>query len=1135
MPVFRWLLAIVVGCAGSLPVLASERCTAPLGVLTLAQGQVRLNTLDVVQQGAESALCSGDDIRVGRLSRALVRFTDGSVLPLDADARIRLNQAGADGALNVEVQFGRINLNAAPGSLIRLVTPHGSALSQAGELSIAVEPNGARLGLLGGTASVDTAEAGVLDVLAGEVVFFGAGFAPRKELQLGGWQQVRWVVQWPVILDTRGAELDDDMVQAYRQGRLIDALALIEAAPESVRRRLIHAQVLLGLGALDDARQEVSALLAVQPPLAPARALAALLALAADDTAGAARVADEGVQIDPACGPCLLARSYVSQAEGKLDVALRQARAAAERSPDNVAAVARTGELALAAGDLAAAELAGERALGMDPQNTLGLNLSGYVCMARDDWKGALARFEAALGQDAGDARARMGRGLALVALDDARRGRADLELAAALEPESSLVRSYLGRIFAAQGNEDAARSHYRRAMALDPNDPTPRAFMAGLMTGRNDPASALQHSLAAAQRAPARRVYRVESDVRDDAALRYAEAVASYRALGLDEQARSVSLRALDEAPSSWATHRARADSLVGDSRAEIERRSAVLQSLLREPLYAPMQRMEAAGMNRRDGLSAVQGGMSGGLEPAVTRLNEYAAVFDRTPSAFRFEGVRAGADTSTALAQARWVGGPLRVDVGYLDVRTDGFRPGQRQDSQSYELRARLQPSSRLQFLAEWRETHAGLSNRSYPYDTVLTTEIDIRQRLLSGRLGVRVDLGHDWEVLAAYSKDRDDQTQYGRSSDGFNALFPAFAYRNKQTWRPETEATEVQFGYTGGVFTLKAGGAHINRAIDAGIYTINAIPLNLFNEQALSYNTAYVFASVRLGRTLDVHAGASGAACRCDYLRSNPGDTRRYADHSPSVGLVWRPIDGGALRLASTAGMERPLASGATLEPNTFAGFRRLYSDMPNTVARINGLRWDHDTEAGLRYGAEAVARNLDITVARDIFGDTTWHERLQHVWAGGGLPRDWLPGWTLSLHGDLQHRVFDRHAELQLSNPESVRDVSQTELGVSAVALHRSGWGGRLRLTQLRQRGSAALLDPTIFTPVSSRTKESFGIVDLAVIHRLQGSSVELQLGARNLFDRKVGQYIEFDPLEQRHAPERQIFGRVSLGF
>lgn len=123
MPVFRWLFAIVAVCAGLLPAHASERCTSPLGVLTLAQGLVRLNATDVVQTGAELTLCSGDDIRVGRLSRALVRFTDGSVLPLDADARIRLNQAGADGALTVEIQSGRINLNAAPGSLIRLVTP----------------------------------------------------------------------------------------------------------------------------------------------------------------------------------------------------------------------------------------------------------------------------------------------------------------------------------------------------------------------------------------------------------------------------------------------------------------------------------------------------------------------------------------------------------------------------------------------------------------------------------------------------------------------------------------------------------------------------------------------------------------------------------------------------------------------------------------------------------------------------------------------------------------------------------------------------------------------------------------------------------------------------------------------------
>src|SRR6185436_458259 len=181
-----------------------------------------------------------------------------------------------------------------------------------------------------------------------------------------------------------------------------------------------------------------------------------------------------------------MARSYLWQAESKLDEALTSAKSAQQLAPQFGPAWVRIAELEFGFGRVSEAQAALDQGLRLSPRHAQGLALRGFILAAANRNTEALASFEQAIQLDGALANAWLGRGLMKIRSGRTEDGRQDLQVAATLEPQRALLRSYLGKAFSHVGDTTRADKELRLAQKLDPSDPTSWLYMALLREQQN-------------------------------------------------------------------------------------------------------------------------------------------------------------------------------------------------------------------------------------------------------------------------------------------------------------------------------------------------------------------------------------------------------------------------------------------------------------------------------------------------------------------------------------------------------------------------------------------------------------------------------------------------------------------------
>ncbi len=535
-----WICAAVFlpalsGLGQALPNASSD------AVLLTAEGKVQVNfanSMDWFAARTNLFLRPGDRLRTGLNSRATVRLSDLTVMRVDELTTLLIQPPATTGkSPTLDLQKGATYFfSRERPTEMQFQTPLASGAIRGTEFNLAVATNGATyVTLLDGAVTLTNASGGV-DLDSGEQGIVEAGRAPRKTAVINTINIIQWCLYYPAVLDTDELNLtpleQQDLAMSladYRSGDLLAALAdyPTNRAASSDAEKIYYAELLLAVGRVDEAQNEISAL-----PSPLADALREVIAA----------VKYQPFTLAPGhkSATSLLADSYYFQSRSQLDGALAAAQRAVAVGPDFGFAWERLAELQFSYGRTPEALEALQNAVRLSPRNAQALALNGFLLAAQNRSVEARKYFDEAIALDGSLGNAWLGRGLVRIHQGDSAGGIHDLQVAAVLEPNRSLLRSYLGKAFANHFEDARASRELNLARKLDPNDPTSWLYLALLEQSENrinDAIGDLQQSQA---RNDNRSVFRSRFLLDQDRAVGSVNLAAIYR----DDNMTQVSVR---------------------------------------------------------------------------------------------------------------------------------------------------------------------------------------------------------------------------------------------------------------------------------------------------------------------------------------------------------------------------------------------------------------------------------------------------------------------------------------------------------------------------------------------------------------------------------------------------------------
>ena len=522
-------------------------------------------------------LVAQDRLRTLELGQAAVRLQDLSIVRLKEWSTLEIL---APREVSEKVQFS-LKVGAAyflhrnEPRQIGVQTPAVRAGIDGTEFHLLVEADGrTTLTLIDGKVTLSN-PFGTLQIVSGEQAVTVPGQAPVKTARIEARNIIQWCLYYPGLLDLDELGLTvaettaiAASLSAYRGGDLLQALAAYPKARVTQQRsgaeQVFHLGLQLSSGRVTNYSEFISQLSNFNAnPIATA--LRTLVAAVNAETNFALPVATNASQ--------LLANSYLLQSRFQLAAALKDARAAVQRSPNFGFAWERVAELEFSLGRLPRAEEALKQSLRLSPKNAQAHALNGFLLLSRDKLDEALKSFDDALALDMRLGNAWLGRGLALLRQKHASDGLQSIEQAAVMEPNRWLLRSYLGKAFTLAADARHSEADRERFLTLageelelakrqDPLDPTPWLYSALLHEQENRTVEAVRDLEQSVALNDNRQTFRSRLLLDEDRAVRSANLARVYQRAGLQELSLQQASRAVTENYAEYDPHRFLADS---------------------------------------------------------------------------------------------------------------------------------------------------------------------------------------------------------------------------------------------------------------------------------------------------------------------------------------------------------------------------------------------------------------------------------------------------------------------------------------------------------------------------------------------------------------------------------------------
>ena len=1103
------LLAAAIGLAGSPAAPAAEPCTPPIARVVSVQGQVLVERPGAASVAAalDTALCAGDTLRVQPRSRAAVQLANETTLRLDQGTVLTIAPPGSGRATLLQQLGGGLHVMTRTPRAFTIRTPFVNANIEGTEFGVRVDDDAATVAVYEGTL-IAANDAGSVRLASGEQASAGRdAAAPRKSLAIRPDDAVAWTLYVPTVLDYRraalGAAADAGRAASlalYRQGRVTEALAALDPPsprPASADALNYRAALLMQVGRLDQAHDDLAEALRIDPRSSDAHALQSVAAVAGNDRERAMALALRAVELDADSPGALSALSYAQQSRFELAQALASVERALQRDPGSALAQSRRAELEMSLGRLDAALDAAQRAVQLDPGLGRTQTVLGFARLVRMDTPAAREAFRRAIALDQADPLPWLGLGLATIREGGLQAGRAEFEVAAILDPLDSTVRSYLAKAYLAEHRGPLAAEQLRMARLRDPLDPTPSLYDAIRLQAANRPVQALAELARSIELNDNRAVYRSRLLLDEDAAARSASQARIYADLGFDQLALNEAVKSLSRDPANASAHGFLADQYLTRPRHEMARDSELLQAQLLQPLNAnPIQpRLASQGLGLFDHADFSRPG-----------AGEYSELL--TAQKWRFSvdaaGGSGGNQASTLIASG--LTASTAFSVGHFTMGSQGFRANNDQQlsvSNAFVQHA-LSPLTHLQ--AELRRQSSSSGDTALSFFDEANHDPSMRERLVadSVRLGLRHDTAPGAVLLVSWIARR--------QTDDFD--FPSFGLRGSVAersqlleWRHIRQAggtaTSFGMGYLGGRQTH-------TEALDPDPPEASASTIRHLN--------AYGYLTRAVTPTVDLTLGISA-----DAYRDFRTDRRQL---NPKLGLLWNPDPRTTLRLAAFRALKRRVVTGQTIEPTGLVGFNQFFSginDINGTDTRLAGVGLTRRLTAALTLDAEWSRRLVGLTAAqigaaRDIsFTETQLNA---HAY--------WLPARSAAVSLGIEHERLAAPPDVQ--NPNLLARASTWVAPLQLRWFNDHGFVATLRATALRQRGE--FFDATAGGYAPGRSQAV--LLDFSIGRRLPDGRGLFTVELRNALDRRFS-FQEINPQNTTLPRRRTALAKLSLNF
>jgi tetratricopeptide (TPR) repeat protein len=660
-------LGAVITVSSLLPsVSVAATCEEPVARVVSVQGTVLSQSVGETQWRQVSlndAFCPGDQLAAQARSRVNVLLVNESVLSLNENTTITLEDVKKEGASLVDLLKGATHFFSRRPRSLDVRTPFAIAGVRGTEFLVRVEEKQTFVSVFDGEVLASNV-VGSVALRSGQSAVAELGKAPVLRVVARPRDAVQWALYYPPVIYTAPG-------QAPPREDLNDP------------RFLAHrASLELAVGRVDAAKADLDRALALRPDYSNAFALQSIIAVVQNDRDKALDLARKAVDADPNSAAARVAMSYAQQSRFDLEGARASLEEAVKVEPNNALAWARLAEIQSSFGELGKSLNSARKAVELDPSVARTQTVLGFAYLMQVNTREARAAFERAIELDQADYLPRLGLGLAKIRQGDLREGGQEIEIAASLDPNNSLVRSYLGKVYYEEKRGNLDEREYAIAKELDPMDPTPWFYDAIAKQTTNRPVEALHHLEKAIELNDNRAVYRSKLLLDADQAARSASLGRIYSDLGFQQLALVEGWKSVNTDPTNFSAHRFLADSYASRPRHEIARVSELLQSQLLQPSNITPIQPRLGESN----LFLISSGGAGDLS-----FNEFNPLFKRDRVALQASGLVGENSTWAGEGIVSGIHKKLSFSAGYSYFETDGFRMNNDQEDKIDTERAR------------------------------------------------------------------------------------------------------------------------------------------------------------------------------------------------------------------------------------------------------------------------------------------------------------------------------------------------------------------------------------------------------------------------------------------------------------
>lgn len=1109
----------VVMCPNAFP---EEICEKPVAKVASVQG-----TVEVQKAGEASwqpvrlndAYCPGDKIRVQAKSRADITLLEKSVIRLNENTTITLENVKEEKTSVIDMIKGAAHFFSSGPSSLEVHTPFTTAGVRGTEFLVSVEIDKTLLSTFEGTV-VASNDAGSLTLTGGQSAVAEAGKAPVLRIVARPRDAVQWTLYYPPVLYLRPDEFQSGAgwegmvrksIELYIGGDIQGAFDSIEDVPGDIRDPRFfayRASLLLAVGRVDEARADIERALSLDPKFSDAFALETIIYIVQNEKDKALDAAENAVETNPDSATAEIALSYAQQAMFNLKGALASLEKAVQLDPKNALAWARLAEIRSSFGDLGKALKAAEQAAALEPNLSRTQTVLGFAYLTQVETKQAKAAFEKAIELDQADYLPRLGLGLAKIREGDLHGGGRDIEIAASLDPNNSIVRSYLGKTYFEEKRTKLDVREYETAKQLDPLDPTPWFYDAIAKQTTNRPVEALQNMQRSIELNDNRAVYRSSLLLDSDLAARSAGLARIYTDLSFQQLALVEGWKSVNIDPSSFSAHRFLADSYSVLPRHEIARVSELLQSQLLQPINITPIQPRLAESNLF--LISSQG-------PGAASFDEFNPLFNRNQVTLLTSGLVAENETWAGEGIVSGIYNKASFSAGYSQFDTDGFRANDDQNDKiaTAYLQLELDYKTSIQAEYRYRNTDFGdLSLRFFPDDFL--PGLRNKQERNYFRVGGRHAFSPGSVLIGNFTYQKADFKLFDKLGS-FDAKRPEDAYSG-----------EAQYLFRSQYINLVGGAGYfdINGRIDTTV-TIDIPPpdgpivAQSTTSTDLQHLNMYIYSYLNPLDNVTFTLGASA-----DFLSGDSPDVGNENKFNPKFGVTWNPIPSTTLRAAAFRVLKRTLITDQTLEPTQVAGFNQFFDDPNGTESWVFGGAIDQKFPKDFFGGVQFTARDLEVPFLDFTIDPENPPIRKENVNEYLGLAYlFWAPHPWWALRAQYIYERFDTQG---LTDQPKELTTNRVPLGVNFF--HPSGLGASTTVSYLNQDGDFLSPDGDGFVSGD----DNFWIADASIYYRLPKRYGFITVGATNLFDEKFN-YFEVDVDNPHIQPGRVFFARVTLAL